>query len=374
MSSIAVGATTVAHAAPNDPLYSKQWGPQQVRAEQAWESSRGAGVIIAIVDSGIDLDHPDLKGNVLAGKTFLDCGKNGCGNGDWQSGPGDRRAFDSPHGTHVAGSAAAVTDNGVGIAGVAPDAKLLAVKVVDEDGGSSEDVALGIRYAADRGAKVINLSLSALPGSQALTFTGPMDDVTSAIAYANDKGAVVVAAAGNEAAPLCDTPGFDPGALCVAATDSREAHSFYSNFGVKPDLLAVSGPGGSGLPLCGEDIVSTVPTGTGAAYCGYPATMDYDEYAGTSMATPHVAGVAALLAAQGRTRENTLQTITATARTPPLDFREVWDPVYGYGIVDAAAAVAAPLPVVGATRPRSDRGRSHKKKDSQRRSRSRGRA
>lgn len=226
--------------------------------------------------------------------------------------------------------------------GVAPDAKVLPVKVLDEDGGSFADIALGVRYAADRGAKVINLSLGAPPGVQALTVTGLITDVTKAIAYANNKGAVVVAAAGNEAAPLCDTPGFDPGALCVAATDKREAHTFYSNFALKPDLLAVSGPGGSGLPLCGEDIVSAVPPRTGSSHCGYPATKDYDEYAGTSMATPHVAGVAALLVAQGRTRANTLKAITSTARTPGTPLRGVYDPVFGYGIVDAAAAVAKP--------------------------------
>ncbi len=337
-----LNGATVAQAAPRDPLYSKQWGLQQVRAEQAWAKSRGTGVVIGIVDSGVDLDHPDLAAKMLTGKTFLGCGNTGCGNGDWQSGPNNRRKFDSPHGTHVAGIAAAATNNGKGIVGVAPDAKVLPVKVLDEDGGSFADIALGVRYAADRGAKVINLSLGAPPGVQALTVTGLITDVTKAIAYANGKGAVVVAAAGNEAAPFCDTPGFDPGALCVAATDKREAHTFYSNFGVNPDLLAVSGPGGSGLPLCGEDIISTVPPGTGASYCGYPAGKDYDEYAGTSMATPHVAGVAALLVAQGRTRANTLKAITKTARTPRTSLRGVYDPVFGYGIVDAAAAVGAP--------------------------------
>lgn len=207
----------------------------------------GTGVVIGIVDSGVDLDHPDLAGKMLPGKTFLGCGQAGCGNGDWESGPKDRRKFDSPHGTHVAGIAAALTDNGKGIAGVAPEAMLLPVKVLDEDGGSFSDIALGIRYAADNGARVINLSLGALPGVQALTFTGLITDVQEAIADANAKGTVVVAAAGNEAAPLCGTPGFDPGALCVAATDRRQAHSYYSNFGVKPDFLAVSAPGRLGL-------------------------------------------------------------------------------------------------------------------------------
>ncbi|MCA1694448.1 MAG: S8 family serine peptidase [Actinobacteria bacterium] len=336
----ALGGATVAQAAPNDPLYSKQWGLQQVRAEQAWARSDGTGVVIGIVDSGVDLYHPDLANKMLPGNTFLGCGNAGCGNGDWQSGPSQRRMYDSPHGTHVAGIAGAVAGNGIGIAGVAPGAKLLPVKVLDENGGSFADIALGIRYATDQGAKVINLSLGSLPGVQVLTFTGVIKDVTDAIAYANGKGVVVVAAAGNDSVPLCDTPGFDPGALCVAATDRREGHSFYSNFGLKPDLLAVSAPGGSSLPICGEDIVSTVPAGTGATYCGYPSTKDYDEYAGTSMAAPHVAGVAALLVGQGRSRASTLNAITSTARTPGTNLRGVYNPVYGYGIVDAAAAVA----------------------------------
>lgn len=346
----AVGLTTVAlgavmpsaSAATNDPLYAKQWGPQQVRAEQAWAASRGAGVTIAIVDAGIDLDHPDLASKVVAGNTFLGCGTAGCGNGDWESGPASRSASKSVHGTHVAGTAAAATGNGVGIAGVAPDAKLLAVKVLDDAGGSFADIALGIRYATDRGAKVINLSLGALPGVQALTLTGLISDTTDAIEYANARGVVVVAAAGNETAPLCGTPAFENGTLCVTSTDRREAPSFFSNFGIKPDLLSVAGPGGSGLPACGEDILSTVPVGVDTRDSCKDGTS-YDELAGTSMATPHVAGVAALLAAQGRSRANVLAAVTRTARTPGSLARGVFTPNYGYGITDAAAAVAYPV-------------------------------
>lgn len=339
-------AAAVPHAtaAPRDPLYAKQWGPQQVRAEQAWAKSRGRGVIIAIVDSGIDLDHPDLRSKVIAGATFLGCStiSGSCGNGDWESGPAARRATKSPHGTHVAGTAAAATGNGIGIAGVAPDAKLLAVKVLDEDGGSFGDIAKGIRYSVSRGAKVINLSLGALPGVQALTFTGLISDVQQAVTYAASKGVVVVAAAGNDfVSPLCGTPAFDAGALCVTATDRREAPAAYSNSGIKPDLLSVAGPGGSVLPICGEDVVSTVPPGTGrSSVCGYGTA--YDEFAGTSMASPHVAGVAALLVAQRRTRLGVLKALTSTARTPGVGLRGVWNPEYGYGIVDAAAAVATP--------------------------------
>lgn len=324
-----------------DPLFAQQWGPQQVRAPQAWPTSAGAGTIIGVVDSGVDFDHPDLSAKLLTGATFLECGTASCGNGDWESGPPARALSKSTHGTHVSGIAAAITNNGIGIAGVAPDAQILPVKALDEEGGSFEDIALGIRYAVDHGADVVNLSLGALPGSQALVITGLVSDVQEAIAYARARGVVVVAAAGNEFASICGTPASDDGALCVVSTDKREARSAFSNFAIKPGLDAIAAPGGSLLPVCGEDVLSTVPLGTGASLsCGYGA--DYDEYAGTSMATPHVAGVAALLAAQTRSDENIIVALEATARHPVTGQRGVYDPVYGYGIVDAPAAVAAP--------------------------------
>lgn len=337
----ALGAKRAKPSGGSDPLFAKQWGPQQVRAPQAWPTSTGSGTVIGVVDSGVDFGHPDLTRKLVPGATFLDCGKSSCGNGDWESGPAERRASKSTHGTHVSGIAAASTGNGLGIAGVARDAKILPVKALDEEGGSFEDIALGIRYATDHGADVINLSLGALPGVQALVITGLITDVQDAIAYARSKGVVVVAAAGNDFVSICGTPASDTGALCVASTDKREARSSFSNFAVKEGLDAVAAPGGALLPVCGEDIVSTVPLGTGRAeVCGYG--KDYDEYAGTSMSTPHVAGVAALLAAQGRSDENTVAVLKSTARKPGTNLRGVYDPVYGYGIVDAQAAVATP--------------------------------
>jgi subtilisin family serine protease len=341
LSAIALTAAPASAATPNDPLYAKQYGPQQVHAEQAWATSTGAGAVIAVVDTGVDLTHPDLQGKLVAGATFIGCDPS-CGNGDWKGPDGVGQAADN-HGTHVSGIAAAATDNGIGIAGVAPDAKVMPVKVLEDGSGAFEDIANGVRWATDHGADVINMSLGGLQGTQLLTLTGVETELQDAITYAHGKGVAVIAAAGNDSIPLCNEPGFDDGVVCVLSTDKRELRSVFSSGPVKPDLLAVSAPGGSAVPVCGEDIVSTVPAGTSTsgATCGYGDS--YDEFAGTSMATPHVAGVAALLAAQGRSVDNIYATLTATARTPVLGLRGVFSPTYGYGIVDAAAAVAAPL-------------------------------
>ncbi|MGZ4593489.1 MAG: S8 family serine peptidase [Actinomycetes bacterium] len=328
-----------AHAATNDPLYAKQYGPQQIHAEQAWATSTGAGAVIAVVDTGVDLTHPDLAGQLVGGATFIGCNPS-CGNGDWKGPDGVGQPEDT-HGTHVSGIAAAATNNGVGIAGVAPDAKIMPVKVLEGGSGSYEDIAHGVRWAADHGADVINMSLGGLQGTQALSLTGLDTTLQDAISYAKGKGVAIIAAAGNDSVPVCNSPGFDEGVLCVVSTDKRELRSAFSSGPIRPDLNAVAAPGGSLVPACGEDIVSTVPAGTSAsgATCGYGNA--YDEYAGTSMATPHVAGVAALLAAQGRSADAIYTALTSTARTPGADARGVFTPVYGYGIVDAAAAVAS---------------------------------
>jgi subtilisin family serine protease len=332
---------TSAPAAATDPLRTSQYGLDQVRAEQAWPASTGEGAVIAVVDTGVDLDHPDLVGQLLPGATFT-CGgaPAPCGDGGFR-GPDGRNDGDE-HGTHVAGIAAAASGNGIGITGVAPNAKILPVKVLEAGSGSFEEIAAGIRWSADQGADVINLSLGALPGFQLLTYTGLVSDTTDAVAYARSRGSVVVAAAGNDVQfPLCGTPAFEDGALCVTSTDKRELPSAFSNNGLKPDLMAVAAPGGSLLPACGEDIVSTVPTGTGtSASCGYGTA--YDEYAGTSMAAPHVAGVAALLAAQGRSDDQVLDALLTTSRQAALGLTGLFTPQYGWGIVDAEAAVAAP--------------------------------
>ena len=340
-----VAAAALALAAPgatatsDDTHFGLQWGIQQVNADEAWATSTGSGQVIAVVDTGVDLSHPDLQAKLVPGATFTGCAESGpCGNGDWESGSGEPH----PHGTHVAGIAAAVTGNGSGIAGVAPDAAIMPVKVLTADGGSFEEVAAGIRWAADNGADVVNLSLGALPGVQALPIVGILDDAKQAIDYAVSKGVVVVAAAGNDFLSICGEPGFDADALCVVGTDRLEARASYSNFAVDEGLNVVAAPGGAAFLACEEDVISTVPAGSEGFCSDAVGTPGYDFYAGTSMATPHVAGVAALLTAQGRGVYDVYDVLKSTARTPGIEARGTYTPVYGYGIVDAAAAVAAP--------------------------------
>ena len=320
-----------------EPLEAQQWSLEAMHVRGAWALARGAGAVVAIVDSGIDLDHPDLAGRLLPGRTFLNCGDAGCGNGDWEDGSGATAADD--HGTHIAGIVAAVADNGQGIAGIAPEARLLPVKSVDVNGGSTADVASGIHWAADQGADVINLSLSTGPGDEAQQEAGIETDVGEAVVYAHSRDVVVVAAAGNSGLPVCERPAYEPYVLCVSATDKRGARSGFSSAPVKPEQLAVSAPGGSGAVACGEGVLSTVPVANPPA-CGYPAGCG--EMSGTSMATAQVAGLAALLAGNGHGRQTILDAITSSARNPTTGERGTYSPTFGHGIVDAQAAVLTP--------------------------------
>jgi subtilisin family serine protease len=323
-----------------DPKVVDQWGLQQVRALDAWATSTGEGATIAILDTGVDLDHEDLADNIVPGATFVFGCNPSCGDGDWESGE-DPPAGD-PHGTHVAGIAAAVGGNGIGISGVAPHATIMPVKVLSSEGsGSFQDIGRGIRWAVDNGADVINMSLGALPGVQALEITGLMTDTVDAIAYANANGVVVVAAAGNEAFPICDTPAFSDGVICVGGTDVNGAKAWYSNHPINPSLLGVSAPGGTGaFFVCGVEILSTVPMGTSWNDCDEGDNYEELFWFGTSMAAPHVAGVAALVMAQGCDRDQTIDAIISTAYQPVLGASALMDPVWGHGIVDATAAVA----------------------------------
>ncbi|GAB4531927.1 MAG: hypothetical protein Kow0063_11870 [Anaerolineae bacterium] len=236
---------------PNDPSYGLQWGLSKIKAPSAWDITTGTSeVIIAIVDTGIDLEHPDLNcpGKLLSGYDFYNNDSN----------PDD----DHGHGTHVAGIAAACTNNATGVAGLAWGARLMPVKVLSSGGtGTYEQVAAGIIYATDHGADIINLSLGGSAGS---------DTLFNAVQYAHSRGRLVVAATGNNAGPVL-YPAAYAAAMAVAATTSTDQRAWFSNYGPETDIAA---PGVS-------------------IYSTFPGSYGYLD--GTSMATPFVSGLAALI-------------------------------------------------------------------------------
>ena len=326
--------------ATNDPYFAQQWGLSRIEAEQAWTTSDGTGALIAVVDSGVDLGHPDLSTKIVAnpdadfvepnGTCKKEPGKNG-GRTCVQDGAQDRNG----HGTHVAGIAAAITGNGVGVAGTAPGARILPVRVLNADAeGDTGQVAAGIRYAADKGADVINLSLGFLTGQgEVLNLIGELDPVYSAISYANAKGSVVVVAAGNDSGPVCAEPAAAPAVLCVGATDNNDLRSFYSNGDATLMKNYLVAPGGGGLSCAGE-IFSTYLRGA-ETLC--TTQTGYEGASGTSMAAPFVSGVAALLSAKGLSSTQIVDCIISETDDLGAPGR---DPLFGYGRLNAAKAVA----------------------------------
>jgi serine protease len=304
-----------AHAA--DPLRSQQWGMTMIHSDQAHATATGAGATVAVIDSGAYFGHPDLQGRLIAGRDFVQ--------------DDDTPQDEEGHGTHVAGIVAANAGNGVGVEGVAPAAKVLAVRVLDADGGgSASDVDDGINWAVAHGADVINLSL----GPDVPLVGGSDPEFDAALDNALDKGVVVVAASGNGGLPACDQPSATGRLLCVVAVDRDSNKAAYSNFG---DSLAVSAPGGSAFGSAQDDILSTYWPHTVSDGLTSVTYGNYEYLAGTSQATPHVAGVAALLVSLGVRGQAAVQRILATAHdVGPAGP----DSVYGAGIVDAQAAVA----------------------------------
>ena len=294
---LALDSTTSFAATGGDPLLDQQWGLTAIGAPSVWSVTRGAGITVAVIDSGSG-PHPDLDANLDAGRTMF---------GSIDS-VGVLDIDNAGHGSHVAGIIAAVANNAIGGSGVAPQSRILPIRVLDAQGsGDSKDVSKAVRYAVDSGTKVINLSLGGATESTSLT---------AAIQYAVDRNVLVVAAAGNGAA---DSPPKWPAASDLAlAVTAVDRNNSVTSFDQRGDYIDLAAPGAS--------ILST-------------ASNDYKIQSGTSMAAAFVTGAAALLfaaqpsitAAQVR---DVLQRTATDIGTPGRDT------TFGYGLINLVAAFA----------------------------------
>ena len=325
---LAVALPAARAASTADPLRTRQWALAQVHAPQAWARTTGRGAVVAVIGSGVDLGHPDLAGALVPGRTFLGCGA-GCGNGDRLSGPASRRASATDEGTVLAGVVAARAGNGRGIAGVAPGAQVLPIKVSDARGAAVGDVVRALDLATARRVDVALLAVD-LPAtvSTDAAFVG-------ALRRATFHGVTVVAGAGDAPGAGCQGVAAATYVLCVTSTDRREAVVPGTSTPGKSDLYSVAAPGGLPLVGCDEAVLSTVPRAS-AGTC--PAGAGYGTSQGTAVAAAHVAGVAALLYAQRHYRTDIVAAMTHTSRQPGSGVRGAWTPAYGYGVVDAVAA------------------------------------
>jgi subtilisin family serine protease len=292
------GIARAAAVTPNDPAFAGQWGITRTGVSTAWETTRGsAAVVIAVVDTGVK-ELPDLAGRVLPGYDFVNKDSNA--------------TDDQGHGTMTAGVIAARGGNRTGIAGICWVCRILPVKVLGADGGGSySDIAQGIRWAADHGADIVNLSLGGDDDSRLLR---------DAVTYATAKGALVIAAAGNQGSPVPHFPAAIPAVLAVGAATTTDSRYSWSNYG--SSWVDIAAPG------CNP---AQARNGIVGQFCG------------TSSATPFVAGVAALLAST--TPAPAAETIRAALTGSADKISGSWVP-RSSGRVNAAAALAA-LPVTG---------------------------
>lgn len=286
---------------PNDPNYNLQWGLPKIKADQAWDISTGNNsVTVAIIDTGVDTDHPDLAASLVTGYNAINNSSNA--------------NDDHGHGTHVAGIAAGIINNSAGISGVSGKSRIMPVKVLGSNGsGYTSDITEGIYWAVDHGAKVINMSLG-----------GPYYDQASqdAVDYAYSKGVIVIAAAGNDNTSSPSYPAALNHVIAVSATDQNNGKAWFSNYGSYVDLAA---PG-----------VSI-----------YSSTFDgsYGYKSGTSMASPFVAGAAALLLSQDNTM--TPSELETTLENTALDLGAAGrDNNFGYGLIDVNAAIKTVNPTL----------------------------
>lgn len=301
---------------PNDPEYTRQWNLKMIDMPKAWERSRGKGVVVAVLDTGIAYeDHddfkqvPDLKGvKFVPGYDFV--------NDD------EHANDDHGHGTHVAGTIAQATNNGEGVAGVAFEATLMPVKVLNHfGGGTTADIADAIRFAADKGANVINMSLGGGGYSQVMA---------NAVEYARKKGVTVVAAAGNGGRARVEFPAAYPGAVAVSAVGPDGSLAPYSSYGKELDIAAPGGDKRKGDE--GGILQNTIDPRD-------PSRSVYASYQGTSMATPHVAAVAAMLYAAGAKTPDAVEKALYAGAAKVAD--QAWTEQYGHGLLNAEASLAS---------------------------------
>jgi subtilisin family serine protease len=285
----------------NDPFLSQQWGWFRIAANKAYDAGiKGSGIVVAVLDTGIDLDHPDLAKNIVDGWNFVD------NNGDVSD-------LDN-HGTIVSGIIAALANNSEGITGVAPETKIMPLKVLDSEEGNLRDVASAIRYAADNGAHIITMSF----GGQRTRFSIITE---KAIDYAHSQGCVLVAAVGNDNTSELFYPAAYEQAIAVSAIDQNDIRAGFSNYGTYLDFCA---PG-----------VNVVSTGRDGNY--YMAN-------GTSFSAPFVAGLIALILSDNP--QLTAEEVKTNLRTHAEDLGEKgWDQYYGWGLANAHSAIPEdPIP------------------------------
>lgn len=303
---------------PNDPLWPKQWSFRMVNAPEAWLRADGSGATVAVIDTGVAFEnHKAFRRVEDLAKTEFVTGYNFVHDNEH---PND----DHGHGTHVAGTIAQTTNNRRGVAGLAPGARIMPLKVLSARGsGTVADISDAIRYAADEGAHVINLSLGG---------GFPSFIMQSAVSYARKKGVVVVCAAGNGGRRKVEYPAAYPGAFAVSSVGPTGELAFYSSWGKQ---LALAAPGGD--KRLGGDAGGILQNTIEPGRVG--VTNLYLAHQGTSMAAPHVAGTAALVISAGVTAASDVESILkkTTRDAGPSG----WDERYGHGILDAAAAVEA---------------------------------
>lgn len=342
-----------AMATPNDQAYPSQWHYPLISLPAAWDLTTGQPeVIVAVIDTGILSGHPDLAGQLLAGYDFIadsDRARDGTGidPNPEDAGDGGDLGNSSFHGTHVSGTIAATSNNGIGVAGVAWNARIMPLRVLGVDGGASYDVDQAIRYAAglandsgtvpDQRADIINMSLGGAGFSQSTQAL--INEVTQA-------GVIIVAAAGNEATNTPGYPASYDGVISVSAVDSQRRAAPYSNFGNRIDIAA---PGGNnGIDINGDGYPDGVLSTGGSVATSGTVNFVYSFSNGTSMASPHVAGVMALM--KSVNPDLTALDIDALLQRGDLSDdlgASGRDNIFGHGLINAQRAVVAALSAAG---------------------------